>query len=330
MNFQDIKTKLSGHLVSWASSACPQLAIDWRNQKLFSTVWARIARALLLCVLSIASMEAVWHFLTASGWIQSQQQQWQSVKMVQKTQQAELALQKTKFQTLKLNHAQSNTALLEYQSQVDELILAWPNSALRMQLISRLQQLARAHNLHIVQMKFSPLPNEQGFEAAALDFSLKGPQSATFAYWQSMNQLFQNGIWPTLSWRLLSDGEYALEGQVHLLWDAEDAFTDTGVELQAASRVKLEKRDRSLEVHVLPDHSVAQMRLVGAAQPHSASSGEVFWTLLQSGRHIMAVQTGHFLGIENRRVLSLDAKGLWLEGEPGQPSSLLAWDKVPP
>jgi hypothetical protein len=330
MNSQDVKTKLMGHLVSWASSAWPQIAFDWRNQKLFGSVWARIARGLLVCGLCMTSIGAVWHLLTSSGWIQSQQQQWQSEMMLQKNRQAELAMQKAKFQALKLNHAQSKLALLEYQSQVDELILAWPNSALRMQLIPHLQKLARAHKLHIVQMKFTPLSNLQGFEVAALDFSLKGPQWATFVYWQSLNQLFQNGIWPTLSWRLLADGDYALEGQVHLLWDAEDAFTDTGVELQAASRIKVEQRDRSLEVHVLPDHPLVQMRLVGAAQPYSASNDGAFWTLLQSGRQTIAVQTGHYLGIENRRVLSLDAKGLWLEGEPGQPSSLLAWDKVPP
>ena len=200
----------------------------------------------------------------------------------------------------------------------------------RMQLIHRLQKLAQTKNLHIVQMKFTPLPDEQGFEVGTLDFSLKGSQSATFAYWQSLNQLFQNGIWPKLTWRLLPTGEYALEGQIHLLWDANDAFTDTGVELQDASRVMAEKKSLSLDARALPDHSVAQMRLVGAVQSLTASQQTLFWTLVQSGQHTSAVKPGQYLGIENRLVLSLDAQGLWLGDEFGQPSSLLAWEKVPP
>ena len=197
-----------------------------------------------------------------------------------------------------------------------------------MQLVHRLQQLAQTKNLHIVQIKFNPMPDEQGFEVGALDFSLKGSQAATYAYWQSLNQLFQNGVWPKLIWRLLPTGEYSLEGQINLLWDAEDAFTDTGVELQAASRVKA--KNLSVGERVLPDHSVAQMRLVGTVQTLAEPQTKLFWTLLQSGRQIMAVSPGQYLGIENRRVLSLDAQGLWLADEFGQPATLLAWEKAMP
>jgi hypothetical protein len=241
---------------------------------------------------------------------------------------AEQALQKANANALSLTHAQRNDALLEYQSQVDELILAWPNSAFRMQLVHRLQQLAQTKNLHIVQMKFTPMPDEQGFEAGALDFSLKGSQAATYAYWQSLNQLFQNGVWPKLIWRLLPSGEYSLEAQINLLWDAEDAFTDTGVELKADSLVK--PKSLSLDDRVLPDHSVAQMRLVGTVQTLAEPHTKLFWTILQSGRQISSVRPGQYLGIENRLVLSLDAKGLWLGDEFGQPSTLLAWEKVAP
>jgi hypothetical protein len=330
MNIHVLKTKLMSQCISLASRAWPQVAFHWRNRSLFRSHKARVARAIVICGLSIASGLGAWHFLVVSAWIQSPHSQWQLMLKAQQTKQQALAVQEAKLQALAVSHARSHSTLLEYHAQVDELILAWPNSALRMQLISHLQQLAHTHKLHIAQMKLTPLPNEQGFEVATLDFSLKGPQWATFVYWQSMTQLFQNGIWPALSWRLLPDGAYALEGQVHLLWDAEDAFTDTGVELQERSRVKVAQRDRSLDVHVLSDHPLGQMRLVGAVQPLEASNGELFWTLLQSGRQTMAVRTGHYLGIENRRVLSLDAQGLWLEGDRGQPPSLLAWDKVSP
>ena len=92
--------------------------------------------------------------------------------MAQMTQQAEQAIQNAKASALALTHAQTNDQLLEYQLQLDELILAWPNSALRMQLIHRLQQLAQAKNLQIVHMKFTPLTDQQGFEVGALDVSL--------------------------------------------------------------------------------------------------------------------------------------------------------------
>ena len=113
-----------------------------------------------------------------------------------------------------------------------------------------------------------------------------------------------------------------------MLWDAEDAFTDTGVELKADSLVK--PKSLSLDDRVLPDHSVAQMRLVGTVQTLAEPHTKLFWTILQSGRQISSVRPGQYLGIENRLVLSLDAKGLWLGDEFAQPSTLLAWEKVAP
>ena len=314
--------------VSLVSKAWPQAAFHWRNRSLFRSVWARVGRAILMCGVSMAFLFGAWQALIAFEFVPSYRLQWQQMAKENITRVAEQALQKANANALSLTHAQRNDALLEYQSQVDELILAWPNSAFRMQLVHRLQQLAQTKNLHIVQMKFTPMPDEQGFEAGALDFSLKGSQAATYAYWQSLNQLFQNGVWPKLIWRLLPTGEYSLEGQINLLWDAEDASTDTGVELQAASRVKA--KNLSVDDRVLPDHSVAQMRLVGTVQTLAEPQTKLFWTLLQSDRQIIAVSPGQYLGIENRRVLSLDAQGLWLADEFGQPATLLAWEKAMP
>ena len=328
MNLHEIKNLGLRKCVLLVSKAWPQAALHWRNRSLFRSVWARVGRAILLCGVSMVFLMEIWKALTSSGLVPSYRLQWQHMANAQMTRQAEQSLQKANSAALSLTHAQRNNALLEYRSQVDEFILAWPNSAFRMQLIHRLQQLAQTKNLHIVQMKFSPMPDEQGFEASALDFSLKGSQAATYAYWQALNQLFQNGVWPKLIWRLLPTGEYLLEGQIHLLWDAEDAFTDTGVELQAASRAKA--KNLSFDERVLPDHSVAQMRLVGTVQALSEPQAKLFWTLLQSGRQISAVRPGQYLGIENRLVLSLDAKGLWLADEFGQPATLLAWEKVTP
>ena len=328
MNRHELKNLGMRKCVSVLSIAWPQAAFHWRNGSLFHSVWARVGRGCFVAGLCVLCIWGVWQTMATAGWIQTHRMQWQQMARAQVTLQAQQALQKAKFKALSLTHAQKIEALLEYQSQVDELILAWPNSAFRMQLIHRLQQLAQTKNLHIVQMKFTPMPDEQGFEAGALDFSLKGSQAATYAYWQSLNQLFQNGVWPKLIWRLLPTGEYSLEGQINLLWDAEDAFTDTGVELQAASRVKA--KNLSVGERVLPDHSVAQMRLVGTVQTLAEPQTKLFWTILQSGRQISSVRPGQYLGIENRLVLSLDTKGLWLGDEFGQPSTLLAWEKVAP
>ena len=328
MNTHQFKNLWVHSCVSLISKAWPQAALHWRNRILFRSVWARVGRAILLCGVSMVFLFGAWQALISSGFVPSFRLQWQQMTKANMTRLAEQSLHIANSTALSLTHAQRNHALLEYQAQVDELILAWPNSAFRMQLVHRLQQLAQTKNLHIVQMKFNPMPDEQGFEVGALDFSLKGSQAATYAYWQSLNQLFQNGVWLKLIWRLLPTGEYSLEGQINLLWDAEDAFTDTGVELQAASRVKA--KNLSVGERVLADHSVAQMRLVGTVQTLAEPQTKLFWTLLQSGRQIIAVSPGQYLGIENRRVLSLDAQGLWLADEFGQPATLLAWEKAMP
>ena len=328
MNLHEFKNLAMRKSVALVSKAWPLAALHLRNRTLFRSVWARLGRAILMCGVSMVLLFGAWQALTAAGFMPSYRLQWQHMANAHMTRQAELSLQMANSTALTLAHAQRNHALLEYQAQVDELILAWPNSVFRMHLIHRLQQLAQTKNLHIVQMKFTPMPDEQGFEAGALDFSLKGSQAATYVYWRSLNQLFQNGVWPKLIWRLLPTGEYSLEGQIILLWDAEDAFTDTGVELQAASRVKA--KSTSVDERVLPDHSVAQMRLVGTGQTLAEPQAKLFWTLLQSGRQIIAVRPGQYLGIENRRVLSLDVQGLWLADEFGQPAALLAWEKGTP
>ena len=328
MNLPEFKNLAMRKSVALVSKAWPQAALRWRNRTLFRSVWARVGRAILMCGVSMVFLLGAWQALTAAGLMPSYRLQWQYMANAHMTRQAEQSLQIANSTALSLTNAQRNHALLAYQAQVDELILAWPNSAFRMQLVHRLQQLAQTKNLHIVQMKFTPMPDEQGFEAGALDFSLKGSQAATYAYWQSLNQLFQNGVWPKLIWRLLPSGEYSLEAQINLLWDAEDAFTDTGVELQAASRVKA--KNLSVGERVLPDHSVAQMRLVGTVQTLAEPQTKLFWTILQSGRQISSVRPGQYLGIENRLVLSLDTKGLWLGDEFGQPSTLLAWEKAAP
>ena len=176
MNTHELKNLGMRKCVSLVSKAWPQAAFHWRNRSLFRSVWTRVGRAILLCGVSMAFLFGAWQALIAFEFVPSYRLQWQQMAKENITRVAEQALQKANANALSLTHAQRNDALLEYQSQVDELILAWPNSAFRMQLVHRLQQLAQTKNLHIVQMKFTPMSDEQGFEAGALDFSLKGSQ----------------------------------------------------------------------------------------------------------------------------------------------------------
>ena len=291
-------------------------------------------------ILSMVLVSMGWQMLSGAGWIHSHHVELKQLQLEQTTLQNNVSLLQIKSEALALANEKRKALQLEHQLALDELIVAWPNSALRSQLLHRLQRMAHSQNLRIEQMTLSPLPNEHGFEAGTLSFNVKGPEKGTASFWKALNQWFQNGNWTALTWRRLPDGHFSLEGQVHLLWDTEDAFTDTGVELQANSRraaevqVKLNVNNNVQKSHLWPDQSLSQMRLVGAAQSLDPLSKDWTWTLLQLGRQIQAVRPGQYLGIENRRVLSLDAQGLWVEGGTGTelslPLTLLAWEKALP
>ena len=296
-------------------------------------------------ILSMVLVSMGWQMLSGAGWIHSHHVELKQLQLKQTTLQNNVSLLQIKAEALAVANEKRKALQLEHQLAIDELIVAWPNSALRSQLLHRLQRMAHSQNLRIEQMTLSPLPNEHGFEAGTLSFNVKGPEKGTASFWKALNQWFQNGNWTAITWRRLPDGPFSLEGQLHLLWDAQDAFTDTGVELQANIRsaaegnVKLNVNHNNINIsvqksHLWPDQSLSQMRLVGAAQSVDPSSQDWTWTLLQLGRQIQAVRPGQYLGIENRRVLSLDAQGLWLEGGAGTelslPHTLLAWDKVLP
>ena len=329
--------------VEVASRRWPAASLRWRNRQLFATAEARGWRALWVGSLSMFLVGVGWQMLSGAGLIHSHLDEMKQLQSEQATLQNHATLLQIKSEALALANEKTKASQMEYQLALDELILAWPNSALRSQLIHRLQRMAHSQNLRIEQMALTPLPNEHGFEAGTLSFLVKGPEISTASYWKALNQLFQNGHWTALTWRRLADGSFSLEGQLHLLWDAQDAFTDTGVELQANSRraagsaaeVKTNLNNfNAQKSHLWPDQSLSQMRLVGAAQSVDPLSKDWSWTLLQLGRQIQAVRPGQYLGIENRRVLSLDAQGLWLEGGPGTelrlPLTLLAWEKVLP
>jgi len=331
--------------VGVASRRWPAASLRWRNRKFFAKAEARAWRAMVFGSLSMVLVGMGWQMLSGAGWIHSHRVEMEQLQLEQTAFQSNASLLQIKSEALALANEKRKVSQLEYQLALDDLILAWPNSVLRSQLIHRLQRMAHSQNLRIEQMALTPLPNEHGYEAGILSFFVRGSEVATASFWKALNQLFQNGNWTAITWRRQPDGHFSLEGQLHLLWDAQDAFTDTGVELQANIRsaaegnVKLNVNHNNINIsvqksHLWPDQSVSQMRLVGAAQSVDPLSKDGSWTLLQLGRQIQAVRPGQYLGIENRRILSLDTRGLWLEGgagtEPSLPRTLLAWEKVLP
>jgi Tfp pilus assembly protein PilO len=339
MTLQTYLDKRFNTCVEAASRRWPAASLRWRNRQFFATAEARGWRAMVVGSLSMVLVGTGWQMLSGAGWIHSHHVELKQLQLEQTTLQNNVSLLKIKSEALALANEKRKASQLEHQLALDELIVAWPNSALRSQLLHRLQRMAHSQNLRIEQMTLTPLPNEHGFEASILSFFVRGSEVTTASFWKALNQLFQNGNWTALTWRRLTDGHFSLEGQVHLLWDTEDAFTDTGVELQANSRSASEvmvKRNVNNTVnvqksHLWPDQPLSQMRLVGAAQSLDPLSKDWTWTLLQLGRQIQAVRPGQYLGIENRRVLSLDTQGLWVEGGTGTelnlPLTVLAWEK---
>jgi len=142
----------------------------------------------------------------------------------------------------------------------------------------------------------------------------------------------------TWVFRALPNGLSSLEGQLQLLWDAEDAFTDTGVELLDAALTGPEtgrtswtprKTDENI-AHALPDQSQQSMQVVGSARPSGAAENLATWTWIRSGTQIHLVQSGQRLGLEKLRVGQVDDRGLWLLDESGQSDTKLGWEHVKP
>jgi hypothetical protein len=158
------------------------------------------------------------------------------------------------------------------------------------------------------------------------------------AYWQALNQLFQNGVWVSWIFRLLPNGQTALEGHLQLLWDADDAFTDTGVELLdvAVLATHLDLSPSTVRkgvddlAHVLPAQSPQSMQVVGSARPSSPALNLAAWTWIRSDAQIHLVQSGQRVGLEKYKAGTVDDHGLWLVGETGRPATQLSWEVVKP
>ena len=201
--------------VGVASRRWPAASLRWRNRKFFAKAEARAWRAMVFGSLSMVLVGMGWQMLSGAGWIHSHRVEMEQLQLEQTAFQSNASLLQIKSEALALANEKRKASQLEYQLALDDLILAWPNSALRSQLIHRLQRMAHSQNLRIEQMALTPLPNEHGYEAGILSFFVRGSEVATASFWKALNQLFQNGNWTALTWRRLPDGNFSLEGQLH-------------------------------------------------------------------------------------------------------------------
>ena len=331
MNFLDVKELMERGLRVILWRCLPQISLKWRNGLLWQQPIVQWGVVLSCVCLSAALLNLIQLFLHQTGL-------WMNQTVLNQTLMHELETlrpQALKVQAEGMGRVQlmlqKKSALQDLNAQSDAIVAHWPNSALRMPLLSQLQTLAMQRGLQVIELKVAPAPDSHGFESSRLLFQMKGSERSTYAYWLSLNQIFSNGIWLNASWNRQNDGQYLMAAQLHLWWDAEDASTDTGVEVRwqdpllhksILSDSNLKPND--LAVHVFPDHSHAQMHLVGSGFSDST------WALVKSGQQVLPVQTGQYLGRERGKVQFANEQGLWGEVDDGPLQKLLAWEQAKP
>ena len=334
MTWRDLVDGCWGGLRYLLWQCFPKPSLLWRNGSLWHVAAFRWSVSLVVCGMSALSIVLLQHLLHQSGlWVSSMALYTETMDAVQELEsKAQIVQVEGAAKTLLVT--QKKVALDKLNAQHDDLLAQWPNSTLRMPLLSQLQVLALQLGLKVIELKTLPSPDVLGFESSRIHFQMKGSKQATYAYWQNIDRVFVNGIWPSLSWVFQDDGQYVLSGQLHLLWDVDDAFTDTGVELRWHDAL-VPKLDLGA-AHVFPEQSHAQMRLVGLGFSDPLLSQalpkmkQTTWALVKAGLQVLPVQTGQYLGHERAKILFANEQGLWGVVDDGPIQMLLAWEVPKP
>jgi hypothetical protein len=326
--FQDITDALA----NWVFLRWPKWVLNWQNQNFFASSIQQACLALLMLVCLGGLVPALWRVLVTALALSVPSAQWLDRQQWVQESMRQSAVQQTHALSLQAGLAQQDLLIRLHQAQVDDLLVAWPNSAIRLTLLHRLHGMAQQRGLLVQQLKLLPEPAVHGLEVSSLKFSVQGTEDAVHAYWQDLDQWLQNGLWTSWVCRRQADGRFVLEGQLSLYWDAQDADTDTGVALQfeAAALANLQTASAAPSGHVLPKESQSQMRVVGVAQSSPSSGHGAAWTWVRSGSQTHLVRSGQQLGIEQSQAKWTDAQGLWLSSGPGQPDVRLDWEGVKP
>ena len=331
MNFQDVAESFWRVMRAILWRFFPQTSLRWRNGALSQVAGFNWLMGLACMFLSAAFLCVLQLVLHQTGLWRSQVAIRQNLLSEIDSLQPQAMKVQTELAIRSLWLSQKKLMLNDLIEQSDALVSQWPNSALRMPLLSQLQTLALQRGLQVIELKVAPSPNSHGFESSRLLFQMKGSERATYEYWHTLNRVFSNGVWLNASWLLQADGQYLMAAQMHLWWDVEDASTDTGVELRWADALMSKStldmaaiHSHDLSAHVFPDQSHAHMRLVGSGL------SDVTWALVKSGQQVLPVQTGQYLGSERAKVQFANDQGLWGDVDGGPPQKLLGWEVAKP
>ena len=318
----------------------PALALQWRNGIFFEPLWTRACASMALTGLAAIGVIAAASLLTLTGAYISQDNRRSELAQDLEALKRQAVLLQSEQASRQAVLQKNQSVLRELEEKSGDLLVHWPNSALRMPLLSQLQGLAVRRDVQLVKIQALSLPDEMGFESSAVRFHLKGTALATYGYWQTLNHVFSNGSWKRLSWELGPDGLFSFEAQLNLWWDSQDAYTDTGVAVRwndalthAPNVTASPEVGESLPMHhVFPNQSHAQMRMVGFAKFDTDKPSNIpkVWALVKSGHQVLPVQTGQLVGTEKLRVQRVDAQGLWLATQSDHPQTLVIWEAPKP
>lgn len=344
MNLQDRMESFWGWLRLGMWRLFPSASLLWRNDAMWQSAKVRRWLASSWFLMAVASTVCIQFFLHHSGLVPSSFAERNQLMENIHRYQIQVTQKQAEGAGRNALMAQAKEALNTMSAQSDAWVAHWPNSALRMPLLSQLQVLATRTGLTVVELKALPLPDAHGFESSGVQMQMKGSERATYAFWQSLDQVFVNGIWPQLSWVRQADGQYLLSAQVQLWWDADDAMTDTGVSVRWHDVLAFRGGPDAVvsqaltphAVHVFPNQSHLQMRLVGAGLSSAESSGpphqpaHAHWALVKSGQQVLPIQSGQYLGTERAKMLFANEQGLWGELGEGAVEKLILWEGKSP
>ncbi len=329
MNDVDLLRHMASTLRLFCFRLWPRLYVRWINQTLWSAFAWRLFNVLGPLLMVAVFVSSVWYVgVHELGWV-SHQLRWVQSQEDLNVLRASLAARQLKAASLATQQAQERDTELTLLSQIDELTLPWPNSNVRLILLNQVEKMASQKGLHLLQLKMLKLKEVQGYEASSLHFSVRGTAWATETFWRWLDQKLPNGQWLYLKWSTTPDGRYTLEGQMQMLWDAQDAMTDTGVEMAWRGAHELAAKVEGDALHVLPHQSQTTMRMVGSAQASGPLGEALSWAFVQSDAKVHVVKSGQNLGIENSKVQHANGAGLWLQDRDGQTAMPLAWAHAP-
>ena len=307
----------------------PRLYVRWINQTLWSAFAGRLFNVLGPLLMVSVCVSSIWSVgVHEMGWV-SHQLRWMQSQEDLGVLRASLAAHQLKAASLATQQAQERESELTLLSQIDELTLPWPNANVRLILLNQVEKMASQKGLHLLQLKMLKLKEVHGYEASTLHLSVRGTAWATETFWRWLDQKLPNGQWLYVKWAVMPDGRYALEGQIQMLWDAQDAMTDTGVEIAWRDAHELAAKVEGDAPHVLPHQSQTTMRMVGSAQASVPLGEALSWAFVQSDTKVHVVKSGQNLGIENSKVQYANGAGLWLQDRDGQTAMPLAWAQAP-